>query len=521
MERKILEFNAEVQSESIKIENVSCKIILPELQNEDIFLEISLEASSENFRLAEEISVGFSIRSLGCNSYSKEEISVSSVREITSSISGYYEIDSTRASKQRYIIMKAIANDVKIRVAHHNSCEVDKNINIFKFWLTQSRWLPQPQHIMQSIVMQGMVNDSDENLITHKARETSFTIREGLEIKFVSYCFCYYDSHRKNKKISEQVLAAELSNFTEKKSEKELLAEIEFFLMIVSFSERRRIACYGYRAENTCSDTNNIHEVVDYYRPSSHIPAENFNYVYEDTLIDGEYFREFMIQALNNSIKCEFKEYLFEAIGKIVCRKNISPTGTYLFSIDDYLSYYSALENLVNGFRDTQNLHHILEKESCQEFSKDIKKFIGKHSLFADVEGNVSENEKRKNKRKLMYEKISELNRISFGTAFRSFCEFYQVDINDLWPLTGKSTEAPVSLSMIRNRIIHGERFENKEYEALVFANINLRWILERCILRVLDWDIKKSRVHPLCLKSEFAQSRWQEYSTSLSKTQK
>lgn len=507
MERKILEFNAELLTDNIKIENVSCEIILPELQNEDIFLEISLELSKENYRLAVEISGGFSLRYLGCNSYWKKEISVSSVREITSSITGYFEIEPTRASKQRYIIVKAIARDVKIRIFNNDNYKVDRNINTFQFWLTQSTWLPKPQDITQSIEL-DIYND----------RNQSFKIREGLEIKFVSYCFCYFDAHRRNKKISEQVLAAELSNFTEKKSEKELLAEIEFFLMIVSFSERRRIACYGYRAENTCVDTNDIQEFVDYYRPSSHIPAEDFNYVYNDILIDGEYFREFIVQALSNSIKCEFKEYLLEAIEKIVYRKNISPTGTYLFSIDDYLSYYSALENLVNGFRDTQNIHFILEEESCKKFSKDIKKFIGQHSLFADVEGDNSENERRKNKRKLMYEKISELNRISFGTAFRSFCEFYQVDITDLWPLTGKSRESPVSLSMIRNRIIHGERFEHKEYEALVFANINLRWILERCILRILDWDVEKSRVHHLWLKSEFAHSRWPEFSTRLSK---
>jgi hypothetical protein len=518
MERKVLEFDTELLAGNIKIENVSCEIILPELQNEDILLEISLEASKENYQLAVEISGGFSLRSLVCNPYWKKEISVSSVREITSTITGYYEIETTMASKQQYIIVKAIANDVKIRVVYNENHKVDQNINTFQFWLTQSTLLPKPQHIEQSIA-----NDSGEDLDIYNPRNQSFEIREGLEIKFISYCFCYFDAYRSNVKISEQVLAAELSNFTEKKSEKELLAEIEFFLMIASFSERRRIACYGYRAENIGSDTNDIQEVVDYYRPSSHIPAEDFNYTYNNILIDGEYFREFIIQALSNSIKCEFKEYLLEAIEKIVYRKNISPTGTYLFSTDDYLSCYSALENLVNGFRDIKNLHFILEEksESCNKFSNDIQNFIRKHSLFAKTEGDSSENERRKNKRKLMHEKISELNRISFGTAFRLFCEFYQVDITDLWPLTGKSKEVPVSLSMIRDRIIHGERFEHKEYESLVFANINLRWILERCILRILGWDIKKSRVHPLWLKSEFAHSRWQEFSTYLSKEQR
>jgi hypothetical protein len=244
--------------------------------------------------------------------------------------------------------------------------------------------------------------------------------------------------------------------------------------------------------------------------------VEDFNYVHEDILIGGEYFREFIVQALNNSMKCGFKEYLFEAIAKIVYRRNISPTGTYLFSTDDYLSYYSALENLVNGFRDIQNLHNTLEEEPFKIFRKYVEESVKKHNFFTSKEGDTTGNEIKRNQRKLIYEKIPELNNISFGTAFKLFCKFYQVDINDLWPLTGKR-----SLSDIRNRIIHGERFEDKEYEALGFANINLRWILERCILRILDWDIEKSRVHPLWLKSEFAHSRWQEFSTYLSKEQR
>jgi hypothetical protein len=71
---------------------------------------------------------------------------------------------------------------------------------------------------------------------------------------------------------------------------------------------------------------------------------------------------------------------------------------------------------------------------------------------------------------------------------------------------------------MIRNRIIHGGRFEEGEYEALISAKMNLLWILERCILRVLNWDIDKSKVHSPYLKHYFAYSNWQEFSTKLSK---
>lgn len=191
---------------------------------------------------------------------------------------------------------------------------------------------------------------------------------------------------------------------------------------------------------------------------------------------------------------------MFDAIGKVAYRE-------YSSLESEYLSYYSALENLVNGYRDTHNFHYILGSDDYKKFSKDLKSFIKKHGLFKG--DNDGEKELSSRKRQLVYEKIVELNRISFGTAFKSFCEFYQIDLCDLWPLGGR--EVSTSLTKIRNRLIHGGRFERAEYDAVICAKTHLQWTLERCILRVLDWDIEKSNVRPSFLRRDVDYDEWEQ----------
>jgi hypothetical protein len=128
-----------------------------------------------------------------------------------------------------------------------------------------------------------------------------------------------------------------------------------------------------------------------------------------------------------------------------------------------------------------------------------LKGFIKEHNHF----------KYEQEKRKLLYEKIQELSRVSFGTAFKSFCEFYQIDLSDLWPIGGE--EVSTSLTKIRNKIIHGGRFEREEYNAVICALSHLKWTLERCILRVLDWDVERSKVRSLFLNNYIDYNEWKE----------
>lgn len=473
MRKENLRFNAELQFETITVENVPCEIVFPKTQDEKVILEVQLKANEFS---PSKIPFIFSLRATFSNAQSSLlKISAETVYNL--GIKTSYV-----ATNQEYSVLRAEPVNLKIQEFLQRS-EDQKNPKSFYFWLTQSIQLA-PFYSTE------LRYNGDISVKTYSNKE--FEIVEGLNFSFINYYFHYNDSKRKNKRISESVLAAEFVGFTEHELGENIFSEIETFLKLVSFSERRRVVCYGYKGILES-------EIIDFYRGDISVPEEDFNHSTNEVLIDSQDFEEFTLRSLNAGRSCFFREHLFDAIGKAAYRE-------YSSLESEYLSYYSALENLINGYRDTHDFHYILGSDDYKKFSKDLKSFIKSHDLFR---GNNEEEDLRSKKRQLVYEKIAELNRISFGTAFKSFCEFYQIDLCDLWSLGGG--EVSTSLTKIRNRLIHGGRFERAEYDAVICAKTHLKWILERCILRVLDWDIEKSNVRPLFLRHCVGYSEWEQ----------
>ena len=58
-----------------------------------------------------------------------------------------------------------------------------------------------------------------------------------------------------------------------------------------------------------------------------------------------------------------------------------------------------------------------------------------------------------------------------------------------------------MSLYQIRNQIVHGRILPHSGYRALMVAQFHLQWVLERCLLGVLTWDIERS-----CVSDRFLQ---------------
>ncbi len=478
MRKENLRFNAELQFETVKLENVPCEIFFPKTQNEKIILEAQF---NRNECVLSEISFVFSLKASFSNGQNRlVEISVGKV--YTLSIETSY-----LPTNQDISILKAEPVDLKIQEFNQDS-EDNKAQKSFYFWLTQS---------IQLAPFNSSKRDYYGNVSVKNYTKKEFEIVEGLKFSFIDYYFHDNDPKRKNKWASEPVLAAQFLGITEHELGENIFPEIVMFLNLVSFSERRRVVCYGYTGYLN-------HKNINFYRGDVTIPEENFDHSHNQCLINSMDFEKFMLKALETSKNCIFKKHLFAAIGKAI-------DSEYLILDSEYLSYYSALENLVNGYRDTCNFHYILELDDYKEFSKDLKSFIKKHNLFKD--NNESKELRRKN-RELIYKKIPELNRISFGTVFDLFCESYQIDLSDLWSLGGGNNHT--SLTDIRNRLIHGGRFERAEYDAVICANNHLKWTLERCILRVLDWDIEQSNVRPLFLTHHAEYNAWKEKSSLL-----
>jgi hypothetical protein len=149
-----------------------------------------------------------------------------------------------------------------------------------------------------------------------------------------------------------------------------------------------------------------------------------------------------------------------------------------------YIKLYAAVETLVLFFRRREGLEFIFGDESeWKTLNSDLRKWLKSHPTLKD----------KKEKRPFIYEKLTELTRYSFSAAFQKFCDHYKVDLSDLWPMVGGGAED--SLSTIRNKLVHGEVYQQKHYHALMGAREHLRWSIYRMIFGVLRWPITRTKI--------------------------
>ncbi|BAZ46828.1 hypothetical protein NIES4102_38680 [Chondrocystis sp. NIES-4102] len=375
-------------------------------------------------------------------------------------------------SGNKNTVLTGEPTNLKIKEFFKKASNKKEKFGTFYFWITQSLLL-RPSCIVQQ--------NFDGNVSVQNVLIKSFEIAKDLQLDFINHYSYFDDSERKNIKISKSVLAANFSGKVNIEGGEDIFDDLDLFLKLVSFSQRRKITCYGYRSiiEN---------EFVDFYRGDVSVPKENFEHSTDDLLIDPSIFSNFISYALLAVNNCSFKGYLTDAISKAAYCK-------YATLESEYLSYYAAIENLVNGYKDEHSLHFILDNDLWKKFSNDLKGFIKNHDYFKH----------EKIKRQLVYEKLSELNRSSLASVFSSFCQFYKIDVSDLWTLGGHE----YSLTNIRNLLIHGGRFEREKLNLLINANSHLKWILERCILRILSWDIEHSNISPSFLRNFISYNLW------------
>jgi hypothetical protein len=95
------------------------------------------------------------------------------------------------------------------------------------------------------------------------------------------------------------------------------------------------------------------------------------------------------------------------------------------------------------------------------------------------------------------------------GVLYHEFLTVHPNVFNGLWPLVDRQAGPP--LNDLRNAIVHGEAFSEKEWLALSYAGEHLRWHLERIILVALGWDVEKSTVSDGALRLFNAYRNWKQ----------
>jgi hypothetical protein len=162
-----------------------------------------------------------------------------------------------------------------------------------------------------------------------------------------------------------------------------------------------------------------------------------------------------------------------------------------------FVRLFSALETLVLKHRRDSSVEFVFPPDEWKNIQKQLRKAMNGISALAN--DNI--------KRCLVYENLSGLNRISLRTAYAAFCTYYQIELDDLWPVCGSGSS--VTLADIRNRLVHGVPLERKQLNTVCIATRHLEWILERALLKILGWPLENSRVGPIWLRNMVDYLNW------------
>jgi hypothetical protein len=74
------------------------------------------------------------------------------------------------------------------------------------------------------------------------------------------------------------------------------------------------------------------------------------------------------------------------------------------------------------------------------------------------------------------------------------------------------------SLSVIRNKLVHGEVYSAERYQALMGAREHLRWSVYRMIFGMLGWPITQTKIAPAMVARSPIHKTWTQDRTILSK---
>jgi hypothetical protein len=355
-----------------------------------------------------------------------------------------------------------------LRIVH--TLEPNEHPTEARFWLTPSSLLTTG-----AIISRSYTGDVE----IERVGEKQFELANGLSLNFVDHY-----RHREQEGdgvLSWSYLVAE-SNLWDKLDgstiiDNELLKQVDDFLLIASLATRERCVCVGWEVFDQIGRT-------EFYRRNISIPESEGKHNFNDDLIDVRFHDEFVRSVYPKFASDPWVELLRDAIRATLPQRRafLEPRFTGLFS---------AIESLVLSFRRQHGLEFVFNDENDNAEWKQIMGGSLRDWLKALP---LLSGDERAEQRKLIYENLSALERISFGHAFRKFCEVYSVDLADLWPISGGG-DKNWSLTFIRNRLVHGEAFPSYKIEALGVATEHVQWTLERLILGYFGWSINKSNV--------------------------
>ena len=356
-----------------------------------------------------------------------------------------------------------------LKVVKYLGTEHDVKNTQFTFWLT-------PNSMLNPVTTHSFHYTGDTEC--KRLHRLIFPLTDDYSLTF--------DIHYKNKKINNEdslswsylVCISEIgiSAMDVDSVINTILPAIDKFLLIASFGSRTRTACVGWSAYDHSTTTT-------YYRGDYSFPTGESEPSFDQGLVWKKNFDDYLKICFPAFQRFFDQEALLKAIMSVV-------PGRKKVIEESFLSIFAGLESLILAYRKEYNLEYVIPAK--QEW-KTVKKSI------SDNISQISEQQLSRKQKNYMKGKLNELNRISLRKAYKKFCKHYDIDLSDLWPLFGD--EKPIGLSEIRNKLIHGETFTDDLSNALSIANENLKFMLERVLIKILGYPVEKTEVSPVFLK--------------------
>ncbi len=450
-----------IGKDNIKIEKLRCKFYLPKKTKDRVSI-ILLPPPEQALFVERAFSKFWKFSILA----ERKELNGTLLRLVAKNVY------STNITSQAYgrNLFEAIwsAEPTDLRIEH--ILDYDISPTECRFWITPSINLTPSQVISSSYTGEVKVTS---------VRTKKFILSNGLSLDFKTH----YKYHKNDDgdNVTTGYLVAESDLWNEPKGsnkiDTKLLRQLDDFLLISSFAARQRSVCIGWEVFDSIGNTR-------FYRGDISIPEFDTKHSVDDGLIKPSYYDDFLEIPYQKFVNEPYVDLLRDSIRGVLPHKGLTAEARFT-------GLFSALETLVLLFRRQHNLEFIFsQKDEADQWKKVKEKMRGwikEQPLLAGKE--------KTEKRKLIYENFSALDRISFAYAFNKYCEYYNVDLSDLWSLSGGG-EKNWSLTTIRNKIVHGDEFADYKSGALIVASFHLKWILERLLLAYFEWDLSKSYVN-------------------------
>jgi len=466
-----------------KVEGVPCKIYLPDsTMGKPVFW---FRPSKTQYDILERIrSCSFRASIDGFNQKNEAKFFSPKV---------YFSSKSTRhwGPKFSESTFKGEPESLKVVETIGSKDEQEANKAFLNIWISPNSIL-EPLLISKSSYLGDIKYD--------RIRQISFTITDKLSVTFDKHFKTITQENRNLKQLSYLVACAEvdLALIEDVNFEDEILAPIDNFLLVASLGSRTRTACLGWKAS-----TNK--QIIKFYRGGFSFPSGKSEFLINCAFPDdfrGSNHTENLIE------EAHFEEYLKTCYAALISHPNPKILRDSIVNVvpgrrrtveEAFLAMYSALESLILDYRKGRDLEYVITDETewkhrKKEIRKALKEILEKHNY-------------TKKQRDYMYGKLDELNRIPLRLVFDEFRNEYNLDVSDLWPLYREGCF--IGLADIRNILIHGDRISGEFNKMLSEAERSLQYMLERILLSVMGFSVRKSDVSKELLSCDPYRLAW------------